>query len=191
MDIHQIFSEHAVVMERASELLPPVLADATQALQECLELGHKILVCGNGGSAATAQHFVAELVCRFRVDRRGLAAIALTADTAILTAIGNDYGYDRVFARQIEAIANPGDVVLAISTSGNSLNIIEAAKVARSASCRVIVLTGDDGGQLAAHADILIRAPSRIVARIQEVHDLCIHAIAETLEELACQEFRQ
>lgn len=177
-------------MQRASELLPSVLADATQALQECLGHRHKILVCGNGGSAATAQHFVAELVCRFRVDRRGLAAIALTADTATLTAIGNDYGYDRVFARQVEAIANAGDVLIAISTSGNSANVIEAAKVARSAYCKVVALTGDDGGQLAAHADFLIRAPSRIVARIQEVHDLCIHTIAESLEEHACREFR-
>lgn len=191
MVVDRIFSEHAAVMQHASERLPPVLADATQALQECLDLGHKILVCGNGGSAATAQHFVAELVCRFRLDRRALPAIALTADTTVLTAIGNDYGYDRVFARQVEAMANPGDVLIAISTSGNSANVIEAAKYARGARCRIVALTGDDGGQLAAHVDILIRAPSRIVARIQEVHEVCIHAIAETLEEQACRQSRQ
>ena len=191
MDAHRIFSEHAVVMQRASELLPPVLAEAITALQECLSLGCKVLACGNGGSASSAQHFVAELVCRFRVDRRGLAAIALTTDTATLTAIGNDYGYDRIFARQVEAIANPGDVLIAISTSGNSANVIEAAKVARGANCKVIALTGEEGGRLAAHADIVIRAPSRVVARIQEVHDVCIHALAETLEEHACRESGQ
>ena len=183
MTVHRIFSEHAAVMHEAAELLPPVLVDVTKALQECLALGKKILVCGNGGSAAAAQHLVAELVCRFRDDRRALAAIALTADTMTLTAIGNDYGYSRIFARQVEAIGTSGDVLVAISTSGNSANVIEAAKVARTIGCAVIALTGADGGELASHANLVVRAPSRIVARIQEVHDVCIHAIAQTLEE--------
>ncbi|MEO7359701.1 MAG: SIS domain-containing protein [Gemmatimonadaceae bacterium] len=160
-------------------------------MHTCLTLGHTILACGNGGSAASAQHLVAELVCRFQVDRRGLAAIALTADTATLTAIANDYGYHRIFSRQVEAIAKQGDILIAISTSGNSPNVIEAAKAARNANCKVVALTGNDGGQLAAHSDLIIRAPSMVVARIQEVHDVCIHAIAEALEGRACLESGQ
>lgn len=183
MTIRRIFTEHAAVMDAAAELLPPMLADVIRTLQECLAADRKILACGNGGSAAAAQHLVAELVCRFRDDRRALPAVALTADTITLTAIGNDYGYGRIFARQVEAIGVPGDTLVAISTSGNSVNVIAAAKVARVNGCKVIALTGMDGGELAPHADIVIRAPSRIVARVQEVHDVCIHAIAEALEE--------
>ncbi len=183
MTIQHVFAEHAEVVRAASATLPSALEDAAQALQKCLAHGKKILACGNGGSAAAAQHFVAELVCRFRVDRRALAAIALTADMATLTAIGNDYGYSRTFARQVEALARKGDMLLAISTSGNSANVVEAARTARAAGCMVIALTGAEGGELAAHADIVVRAPSKVVARIQEVHDICIHALAEALEE--------
>lgn len=183
MTIHTIFAEHGAVMDAAATQLAQVLEDAIRLLQECLETGNKVLACGNGGSAASAQHLVAELVCRFRVDRRALAAVALTADTMTLTAIGNDYGYDQLFARQVEAIARQGDVLVAISTSGNSANVIEAAKAARSIGCKVIAMAGMDGGELAPLADISIRAPSRAVARVQEVHDVCVHAIAETLEE--------
>lgn len=181
MNIHSIFDEHNAVM-RAAEGLSPRIEEAVGAMQACLASGHKVLACGNGGSAATAQHFAAELVCRFRDNRRALAAVALTSDTMTLTAIGNDLGYDRVFARQVEAIATPGDVLLAISTSGNSMNVVEAAKIARSFPCKVIALTGMDGGALAAHANIALKAPSAVVARIQEVHDVCIHAIAQALE---------
>ncbi|MEO8747404.1 MAG: SIS domain-containing protein, partial [Rhodanobacter sp.] len=127
MNIQQIFAEHAAVMQVAAATLPSSLEDAVGALQACLEGRHKVLACGNGGSAAAAQHLVAELVCRFRDDRRALAAVALTADTMTLTAIGNDYGYDGVFARQVEALATPGDVLVAISTSGNSPNVVAAA----------------------------------------------------------------
>lgn len=185
MTIQKIFAEHAATMHEAAERLPPVLEDVIKALQECLTRERKVLACGNGGSAAAAQHLVAELVCRFRDDRRALAGVALTADTMTLTAIGNDYGYHRIFARQVEAIAVPGDALVAISTSGNSANVIEAAKAARLAGCKVIALTGMDGGELASVADITVRAPSLVVARIQEVHDVCIHAIAEALEEHA------
>lgn len=181
MNVMSIFEEHNTVM-RAAAKLSPLLEDAAGALQACLTAGHKILVCGNGGSAAAAQHFVAELVCRFRDNRRALAASALTADTMTLTAIGNDLGYDRVFARQIEAIAVPGDVLVAISTSGNSPNVIAAAETARALHCKVIALTGMDGGSLVALADISLKAPSLVVARIQEVHDVCIHALAQALE---------
>lgn len=187
MTIRRIFMEHAAVMNEAADLLPPVLEDVIEALQECLTCEKKVLACGNGGSAAAAQHLVAELVCRFRDDRRALAGVALTADTMTLTAIANDYGYHRIFARQVEAIAAPGDALVAISTSGNSVNVIEAAKEARLAGCKIIALTGIDGGELASLSDITVRAPSRVVARIQEVHDVCIHAIAEALEENACR----
>lgn len=185
MTIRNIFTEHAAVMNEAADLLPHVLEKVIKMLQDCLGDDKKILACGNGGSAAAAQHLVAELVCRFRDDRRALAGVALTADTMTLTAIGNDYGYHRIFARQVEAIAAPGDALVAISTSGNSVNVIEAAKMARLAGCKIIALTGMDGGELASLADITVRAPSRVVARIQEVHDVCIHAIAEALEEHA------
>lgn len=181
MNIRSIFEEHAAVMRAAAELSPK-LEEAADAMQACLASGHKILACGNGGSAATAQHFVAELVCRFRDNRRALAAVALTVDTTTLTAIGNDFGYDQVFARQVEALAAPGDVLLAISTSGNSGNVIAAVEIARTLQCKVIVLTGMDGGALAPLAHIPLKAPSHVVARIQEVHDVWIHALAQVLE---------
>ncbi|MGH8124281.1 MAG: D-sedoheptulose-7-phosphate isomerase [Rhodanobacteraceae bacterium] len=185
MNIERIFAEHAAVMQATATTLPPVLEKVATALQACLASKHKILACGNGGSAATAQHLVAELVVRFRDDRRALAAVALSADTMTLTAIGNDYGYERIFARQIEAIAAPGDALVGISTSGNSPNVIEAAMAARALGCTIVAMTGADGGKLAAHADVVVRVPSRVIARIQEVHDVCIHAIAEALEENA------
>jgi D-sedoheptulose 7-phosphate isomerase len=184
MNISSILAEHNAVMQSAARL-SPLLEEAIGIMQACLARGNRILVCGNGGSAASAQHFTAELVCRFRVDRRALPAIALTADTMTLTAIANDYGYDRIFARQVEALAAPGDVLLAISTSGNSANVIEAARTARSARCKVVALTGGDGGALAPLSDIALQAPSRVVARIQEVHDVWIHAIAQALEDHA------
>ena len=180
-NIRDIFQEHVDVM-RAAASLCPVLEDATHRLQACFAAGHKILVCGNGGSAAAAQHFVAELVCRFHDDRRALAAVALTSDTATLTAIGNDYGYARLFARQVEALARPGDVLVALSTSGNSPNVVEAATTARALGCQVIALTGTEGGALAPLADVCVRVPSLVVARIQEVHDVCIHALAQAFE---------
>ncbi|HTT03586.1 MAG TPA: SIS domain-containing protein [Steroidobacteraceae bacterium] len=184
MSIPQVFSEHARVAAQAAEQLPAILERVVQAFDTCLAGGHKILACGNGGSAADAQHLVAELVGRFREERRALPAIALNADTAILTALANDYGYERVFARQIEALAHRGDVLVAISTSGSSRNVVHAAQSARGLGCTVVALTGESGGQLAAHADLLIRAPSSVVARIQEMHTLCIHAIAAGLDEL-------
>ncbi|HXE65775.1 MAG TPA: SIS domain-containing protein [Rhodanobacteraceae bacterium] len=186
MNILSIFDEHNAVMRDVARLAP-LLEQAVAVMQACLASGQKILVCGNGGSAASAQHFVAELVCRFRDDRRAMAAIALTSDTMTLTAIGNDYGYDRIFARQIEAIAQPGDVLLAVSTSGNSPNILAAAQTAGSMRCKVIALTGGDGGALASLADLSLKAPSRVVARIQEVHDIWIHVLAQALETHAAR----
>jgi phosphoheptose isomerase len=184
MSIDEVFIEHSAVAARAAEQLPPVLERIVATAYDCLRGGCKILACGNGGSAADAQHLVAELVGRFREERRALPAIALTGDAATLTALGNDYGYERVFARQLEALGRAGDVLFAISTSGNSANVVQAAQTARQLGCRVVGLTGARGGQLAAHADLLVQAPSTVVARIQEIHTLCIHAIAESLDGL-------
>ena len=184
MSIEEIFSEHFEVAERAARELPPVLGEIVTAAHDCVRGGNTVLACGNGGSAADAQHLVAELVGRFRDERRALAAIALSADTAILTAVGNDYGYERIFARQVEALARPGDLLFAISTSGNSPNVVLAARTARERGCKVAALSGARGGELAAHADFLVRAPSTVVARIQEMHTLCIHVICESLDLL-------
>ena len=184
MSISNVFAEHARVTTRAAEELPPVLERVVTAVEECLRSGHKILACGNGGSAADAQHLVAELIGRFVHERQALPAIALTADTAILTAVGNDYGYDRVFARQLEGLAYKGDLLFAISTSGNSPNVVAAAITARERGCRVIGAIGERDCRLQdlADPDLLIRAPSTVTARIQEVHTLCIHAIADSLD---------
>ena len=189
MSIASIFAEHAKVTARAAEELPETLERAVHAVHACLRGGHKIFACGNGGSAADAQHLVAELIGRFLHERQALPAIALTADAATLTAISNDYGYERVFARQLEGLATKGDLLFAISTSGNSPNVVQAAQTARSLGCVVIALTGERDSKLAAHADpgLLIRAPSTVTARIQEVHSLCIHAIAATLDTLLRQ----
>jgi D-sedoheptulose 7-phosphate isomerase len=188
MTIRLVFADHAQVAAQAAEDLPPILERAVAAVHRCLCDGHKVFACGNGGSAADAQHLVAELVGRFRDERRALPAIALTADTAILTAVANDYGYDRVFARQLEALCSEGDVLFAISTSGNSANVVQAAQTARGLGCKVIAFTGAGGGKLAAHTDLLIRAPSSVTARIQEIHTLCIHAIADSLDALLRRE---
>jgi D-sedoheptulose 7-phosphate isomerase len=188
MSIEEVFAAHAAVTARAARELPAALERAAGAVHDSLRTGHTILACGNGGSAAHAQHLVAELVGRFRGERRALSAVALTADTATLTALGNDYGYERVFARQVEALARAGDLLFAISTSGNSANVLLAAAAARERGCAVIALTGAGGGRLAAHADVLLPAPSDDVARIQEVHTLCIHIIAGCLEGLLRRE---
>jgi D-sedoheptulose 7-phosphate isomerase len=183
MDIRQTFDETARVLAASAEHLPGRLEETVELLLGCLDAGGTILVCGNGGSAADAQHLAAELVCRVRRDRRALPSVALTTDTSTLTAIGNDYGFERIFARQVEALAREGDVLVAISTSGESANIIEAAKTARERGCRVVGLTGEGGGQLAAHTDLLLDVPSTVVSRIQEIHALCIHVLAESVED--------
>lgn len=176
------FADHCAAMQRAAASLPVVIETAGRILSAALESGNKILVCGNGGSAATAQHFVAELVGRFQRERRALAAISLTTDTSILSAVANDYGYTRVFSRQVEALARPGDVLVAISTSGNSPNVIDAARCARASGCKVIAMTGENGGALAGCAHAVLNAPSTSTARVQEIHDVCIHVLADALE---------
>jgi len=144
--------------------------------------GGRVLICGNGGSAADAQHFAAELSGRFVAERRALAGIALTTDTSALTAIGNDYGFDRVFARQLEAIGRPGDLLVGISTSGNSGNVIEAVKAARPMEIRTLGLLGRDGGRLKGMVDDCLVAPSSVTARIQELHIMVIHLWCEVID---------
>jgi D-sedoheptulose 7-phosphate isomerase len=155
---------------------------AAEAMVAALRAGGKILVCGNGGSASDAQHFAAELVGRFERERPALASIALTTDTSILTAIANDYAYAKIFARQVEAIGREGDVLIGISTSGGSQNVLEAFAIARLHGLTTVALTGRDGGVVGASADIHINVPSPSTARAQEVHRTLLHAICELVE---------
>ncbi|MEN0073329.1 MAG: D-sedoheptulose 7-phosphate isomerase [Paracraurococcus sp.] len=147
-----------------------------------LAAGRKILLCGNGGSAADAQHWAAELVGRFHYDRPGLPAIALTTDSSILTAIGNDYGYDRVFARQVEALGQPGDLLYALSTSGRSPGILKALRAARERGMATIGFTGAGGGDMPALCDLCLRVPAEATPRIQEAHEVAGHLICELIE---------
>jgi D-sedoheptulose 7-phosphate isomerase len=176
------FAEHGRVMADAATTLPGILDRISAELHACFARGNKLLACGNGGSASDAEHLVAELVGRYRDERRALPAITLVSASATITAVANDYGYEAVFARQVEAFARPGDLLFAISTSGKSPNVVNAARAARGHGCAVAVLTGAAGGPLAALADFLIAAPSTTTARIQEVHSLCIHVICESLD---------
>jgi D-sedoheptulose 7-phosphate isomerase len=158
------------------------LLEASKLAVETLRAGNKILLCGNGGSAADAQHIAAELTGRYKTERRGLPGIALTTDTSALTAIGNDYGYDRVFDRQVEALANKGDLLIGISTSGNSTNVINALKVAREMGCKTLGLTGRDGGAMNELCDINLVVPSNDTPRIQEMHILFAHTICQIID---------
>lgn len=148
---------------------------AVNELITCLKNGGKLLICGNGGSAADSQHFAAELIGRFMMERRPLPAIALSTDTSILTAVGNDYSFDDVFKKQVEALGKPGDVLVGISTSGNSANVIKAVEAARDVGMVTIGLTGGDGGKLSSSCDIALVMPSRLSSRIQEGHITIIH----------------
>jgi len=168
------------VEAKAASLRPTVAA--AEAMIASLRAGGKVLVCGNGGSASDAQHFAAELVGRFERERQALASIALTTDTSILTALANDYSYTRVFARQVEAIGRRGDVLIGISTSGGSANVLEAFAVAKAAGLTTVALTGRDGGAVGASADIHINVPSPSTARAQEVHRTLLHAVCELVE---------
>ncbi|HSP90076.1 MAG TPA: SIS domain-containing protein [Vicinamibacterales bacterium] len=157
-------------------------AAAAQAMVAALRGGGRILACGNGGSAADAQHFAAELVGRFERERAAMAAVALTTDTSILTAIANDYDYSRVFARQVEALGRPGDVLLGISTSGGSASVLAAFEAARAAGVTTVALTGRDGGRVGAAADIHVNVPAASTARVQEVHRTLLHAVCALIE---------
>jgi D-sedoheptulose 7-phosphate isomerase len=183
--INQHFYESIEVQRQAIDLAPLIL-QAGEMMAKCLKKGHKILSCGNGGSAEQAQHFASELVNRFEKERQGLAGIALTTDASVLTSIANDYTFDIVFSRQINALANKGDILFALSTSGNSPNIIKAIEAAQLQNMEVILLTGKDGGaaarQLRKNSDIEICVPTKITARIQEVHLLIIHCLCDLID---------
>lgn len=180
-----LFDASIETKTRARETLPERVAQAAALMIESLDNGGKVLSCGNGGSAADAQHFSSELVNRFETDRRALAAVALTTDSSNLTSIANDFDYDRVFSRQVEALGNKGDVLLAISTSGNSTNVLKAIKAAHQNGMRIVTFTGRDGGEMARlldEGDVELRVPSDSTARIQEVHLLLIHAICDLID---------
>ncbi len=179
---NQELNEHLSVMQLAQSCAESVETAAT-VLIKTFETGNKVLLCGNGGSAADAQHIAAEFVVRYQIKRRALPAIALTTDSSILTAHANDFDFDSVFARQIEALGNAGDTLIAISTSGNSKNVVQAAQIARVKSMNVIALTGENGGTLAQFATNLVTVPSKITARIQETHILIGHYWCGVVEE--------
>lgn len=181
------FDDAIALKQRLADTLAPAIARAGEALAAALGDGSKVLACGNGGSAADCQHFAAELVGRFERERPGLPAIALTVDTSALTAIANDYSYDRVFARQVEALGREGDFLLALSTSGNSKSVIEALKAAQSRGMRVIALTGRDGGSMAGMlgpADHHLNVAHPRTMRIQEVHILALHCLCDTIDNV-------
>jgi D-sedoheptulose 7-phosphate isomerase len=179
------FAESANLKLRAAQTLGAPVARAGKLLADALRNGAKALACGNGGSAADAQHFAAELVNRFEAERPPLAAVALTTDSSTLTSIANDYAYEQVFAKQLRAIGRRGDVLLAISTSGNSANVVEALHAARDIGVRVVALTGNGGGRMAAllaPEDVHICVPHRSTARIQEVHLLVLHCLCDAID---------
>ena len=183
--ISQQFSDSAHTKLEAIEMLAAPIAGAVEVMVGSLVGNGKILACGNGGSAADAQHFPAELVGRFEMERQGLAAIALTTDSSILTAVSNDYGFKAIFERQVRALGQPGDVLLAISTSGNSPNVIEAIQAAQDNDLRVVALTGKGGGQIGEmlrDSDIHLCVPSDRTARIQEVHLLTLHCLCDGID---------
>ena len=183
--VAELFSDSIEIKQRAAEVLCPVVAEVAEALIKCLVEGHKLLVCGNGGSAADAQHFAAEMLNRFEAERPGLPAIALTTDSSTLTSIANDYQFSDVFARQVRALGQSGDVLLAITTSGGSANIVSAIEAAHDRDMPVVLLSGRDGGAAAvalAQGDLEIRVPSDSTARTQEVHILVLHCLCDLID---------
>ncbi|MFH1500724.1 MAG: D-sedoheptulose 7-phosphate isomerase [archaeon] len=161
----------------------PLIEKASHMIIEAIKKGNKLLICGNGGSAAQAQHFTAELVGRFEAERKGLPCISLTVDTSNLTALSNDYGYEVVFARQVEALGNPGDILIGLSTSGNSGNILRTIEKARERNMQVINLLGRDGGKMKGLGEVDLIVPVQNTARIQEVHILILHILAKLIED--------
>lgn len=185
--IAQHFFASIATKQQALNVLQAPIAQAAQLVFDCLQQDGKILSCGNGGSAGDAQHFSSELLNRFEQEREGLAAIALTTDTSTITSIANDYSYERIFARQIEALGRKGDVLLAISTSGNSANVNRAIEAAHKRGMRVIALSGKAGGSMKdvlQTNDIELRVPAESTARIQETHLLIIHCICDLVDQM-------
>jgi len=185
--IQQHFIDSADLKYQAAPVLSQPIANAVQALLACVTSGGKVLACGNGGSAADAQHFAAEFVGRFERERPELAAIALTTDSSILTAVGNDYGFDVIFSRQVRALGQAGDVLIAITTSGNSENVLKAVEAAHERDMVVIGLSGRGGGKLnraLRDTDVHICVPHERTARVQEVHLLTLHCLCDAVDDL-------
>jgi D-sedoheptulose 7-phosphate isomerase len=183
--VAELFNDSIEIKQRAAEVLCPVVAEVAEALIKCLVEGHKLLVCGNGGSAADAQHFAAEMLNRFETERPGLPAIALTTDSSTLTSIANDYQFSDVFARQVRALGQSGDVLLCITTSGGSANVVSAIEAAHDRDMPVVLLSGRDGGAAAValvQGDLEIRVPSGSTARTQEVHILVLHCLCDLID---------
>ena len=180
------FAESLIVKQAAAELLPPIIVSAGLLMGQSLQRDGKILSCGNGGSAGDAQHFSSELLNRFERERPGLPAVALTTDTSTLTSIANDYAYEEIFSKQVRALGRSGDVLLAISTSGNSENVNRAILAAHERSMQVVALSGHNGGRMAEilmAGDVEIRVPADRTARIQEVHLVIIHCLCDLIDE--------
>jgi len=183
----QHFLDSIAVKQEAEKILPAAVAEGVIAMTDCLQSGGKVMACGNGGSAADAQHFAAELIGRFERERQELAAIALTTDSSILTAVGNDYSYDEVFSKQVRGLGKPGDILLGISTSGNSKNVVKAIEAAKKLGMKIIALTGNGGGKIATlldSGDIHLCAPSTRTARIQETHLVLLHSLCDGVDHL-------
>ncbi len=174
--------ENLRLQARCLDELGPRLVEAADLMRPCLTGGGTVFFFGNGGSAADAQHWAAELTGRYIRERKGMAGMALTTDTSAITAIANDYGYDRVFARQVEALARPGDVAVGISTSGNSPNVLLGLREARSLSCKTIAVVGHDGGAMAGEADVVLLYPARETPRIQEFHAVIGHLLCALVD---------
>ena len=181
--VRSTIADTIALHQRVSDADSRPVLDAAAAIVDALTRGGKLLLFGNGGSAADAQHVAAELVGRFRRERAALAAMALTSDTSVLTSIGNDYAYDRVFARQIEALGRPGDVAIGISTSGASPNVVAGLEAAKALRLQTIALTGRDGGAIGRAAAIHVNVPSDVSARVQEVHRTLLHIICDLVEK--------
>ena len=180
--INRHINRHIEVFQQVSEAMAGDIETCAKVMCDALRQGRKILIMGNGGSAADAQHFAAELVGRFLKNRKALPAIALTTDTSILTAVANDFGYDQVFVRQVEALADPGDVVVGISTSGHSANVLDAIDMAKNNNCRTVAFLGGDGGKISAQVELALIVPVAETPRIQEVHLTMIHILCDIIE---------
>ena len=182
----QAIEEHLAVIDLLRDQ-QSLLQSIGEEMTRAIVAGKKILWCGNGGSAADSQHLAAELMGRFRRERCAVPSIALTTDTSILTAVGNDYGYERIFQRQVEALCTKGDVLVGISTSGSSKNVCAALQTARQIGAFTVAFTGEGGGKIADIADVALRIPSKDTARIQEAHILCGHMICDWVERSVCE----
>lgn len=180
----QRIQEHIAVAQLVETgYIPQKIIAISEQIKLALKNGNKVMFCGNGGSAADSQHLAAEFVGRFQKERQGLPALALTVDTSILTAVGNDYGFDRVFERQIEALGNKGDVLIGISTSGNSVNVIKAFELAKRKGIFCVGFTAEGGGKMASLCDINVAVPVKVTARVQEMHILLGHIICELVDK--------